>query len=147
MKQGATTIWERWNSYTAENGFGGHNTMNSFNHYSLGAIGKWLYNSVLGIRSGENPGWERFCLEPQIMSLTAAKGQLDSPCGEIRSAWEEAQDGHICWKFSVPAGCEAEVRIPADFTLMSGGEHLTPGTPLIAGSGDYVLQLVRKIKT
>ncbi|MDP4202262.1 MAG: family 78 glycoside hydrolase catalytic domain, partial [Bacteroidota bacterium] len=36
VKQGATTIWERLNSYTLENGFGGNNSMNSFNHYSFG---------------------------------------------------------------------------------------------------------------
>ena len=35
--QGATTIWERWNSYTLVNGFGPVD-MNSFNHYSYGAI-------------------------------------------------------------------------------------------------------------
>lgn len=38
VEQGATTIWERLNSYTHEDGFGGNNRMNSFNHYSFGAV-------------------------------------------------------------------------------------------------------------
>ena len=37
LRQGATTVWERWNSYTVEKGFGDV-TMNSFNHYAYGAV-------------------------------------------------------------------------------------------------------------
>ena len=46
VTQGATTIWERWDSYTKEKGFGGQNAMNSFNHYSLGSVLSWLYHHV-----------------------------------------------------------------------------------------------------
>ncbi|MDP8944702.1 MAG: family 78 glycoside hydrolase catalytic domain, partial [Actinomycetota bacterium] len=42
VKNGATTIWERWDGWTEENGFQSPN-MNSFNHYSLGSVGEWLY--------------------------------------------------------------------------------------------------------
>ena len=42
VKQGATTIWERWNSYSKEDGFG-HQEMNSFNHYSYGSVLEWMY--------------------------------------------------------------------------------------------------------
>ncbi|MGE4569354.1 MAG: family 78 glycoside hydrolase catalytic domain, partial [Bacteroidales bacterium] len=47
--QGGTTMWERWNSYTIENGFGPVD-MNSFNHYSYGAIGEWMFAHSLGIQ-------------------------------------------------------------------------------------------------
>ena len=47
---GATTIWERLDGYTVEKGFGGHNGMNSFNHYSFGAVGQWLIAYSLGIQ-------------------------------------------------------------------------------------------------
>ena len=50
---GATTIWERLNSYTHTDGFGGNNRMNSFNHYSFGAVGAWMYNYSLGIQRDE----------------------------------------------------------------------------------------------
>ena len=49
VDQGATTIWERLNGYTIENGFGGNNSMNSFNHYSFGAVGQWMIAHSLGI--------------------------------------------------------------------------------------------------
>ena len=50
VTQGATTIWEHWDSYTKEKGFGGQNAMNSFNHYSLGSVLSWLYHTGLGIQ-------------------------------------------------------------------------------------------------
>jgi alpha-L-rhamnosidase len=46
VTQGATTIWERLNSYTKENGFGGNNSMNSFNHYSFGAVAAWMLDEL-----------------------------------------------------------------------------------------------------
>lgn len=45
--------WERLNSYTHTDGFGGNNRMNSFNHYSFGAVGAWMYNYSLGIQRDE----------------------------------------------------------------------------------------------
>ncbi len=57
IDQGATTIWERLNGYTIEAGFGGNNSMNSFNHYSFGAVGQWMMAYSLGIERGE-PGYQ-----------------------------------------------------------------------------------------
>ena len=55
--QGATTIWERWNSYTRESGFGDVG-MNSFNHYAYGAVGEWMYKYMAGIDTDEEkPGF------------------------------------------------------------------------------------------
>ena len=62
---GATTIWERWNSYTVEAGFGGNNSMNSFNHYAYGAIVEWMYRYMAGIEVIE-PGFKKFALCPRI---------------------------------------------------------------------------------
>ncbi len=141
--QGATTIWERWNSYTVENGFGGNNTMNSFNHYSLGAVGKWMYTSVLGIGQGTAPSWEHFRLEPQIQCLDWAEGHFDSPCGRIESAWRRTGHGHASWSFCVPAGTSAQVILPSGARILSGGENLevAADASLWAGSGRYSLEL------
>lgn len=49
VTQGATTVWERLNSYTHKDGFGKNNSMNSFNHYSFGAVGNWMLTRSLGI--------------------------------------------------------------------------------------------------
>ena len=76
VDQGATTIWERLNGYTVENGFGGNNSMNSFNHYSFGAVGQWMIAYSLGIQRDE-PGFRKFILQPEpdptgtITGLTA----------------------------------------------------------------------------
>ena len=60
---GATSVWERWNSYTVEGGFNGNNSMNSFDHFSLGAISEWMMEYQLGI-SHDQPGYQHFVLQP-----------------------------------------------------------------------------------
>ena len=75
IERGATTIWERWNGYTKEDGFF-NPSMNSFNHYSLGSCGYWLYAYVLGIRLNEKSGASgEICLKPVFSpSLSWVKG-------------------------------------------------------------------------
>lgn len=58
VKNGATTIWERWNSYTEEHGFGGSDgkmnaAMNSFSHYAFGAVTEWMFTDLAGIAPAE----------------------------------------------------------------------------------------------
>ena len=65
VTQGATTIWERWDGYTEQNGFQDPG-MNSFNHYAYGAIGAWLYGTVAGIEvDPAQPGYKHTILRPQ----------------------------------------------------------------------------------
>ena len=63
-RPGRDHIWERLNGYTVENGFGGNNSMNSFNHYSFGAVGQWMMAYSLGIQRDE-PGFQKFILQPE----------------------------------------------------------------------------------
>jgi alpha-L-rhamnosidase len=116
VEQGATTIWERLNSYTHTNGFGGNNRMNSFNHYSFGAVGSWMYNYSLGIERGEHsPGFKHFVLKPDpdpTGQMTYAKGYYESMYGRIESGWER-RDGIYHYRFVVPANTTATVYIPA----------------------------------
>ncbi|MEA4917822.1 family 78 glycoside hydrolase catalytic domain [Proteiniphilum sp.] len=116
VDQGATTIWERLNSYTREHGFSGNNSMNSFNHYSFGAIGSWMYNHSLGIERDENhPGFKHFVLQPEpdpTGEMTFAKGHYDSMYGRIESSWE--RKGDICqYRFTVPANSSATLYLQA----------------------------------
>jgi alpha-L-rhamnosidase len=110
VEQGATTIWERLNSYTVEDGFGGNNGMNSFNHYSFGAVGAWMYNYSLGIRRDESaPGFKHFILQPEpdpTGKMTYAKGYYDSMYGRIRSSWE-MKEGRLIYTATVPANTTA----------------------------------------
>lgn len=118
---GATTIWERWNSYTKESGFGDVG-MNSFNHYSLGSVSEWLYSYVGGIRpksvsmkfgsSSDSFGYRLFEIAPVTDErLGYASVSYNSSAGRIVSEWEYG-DKCINYSFHIPANtvCCMEVK-------------------------------------
>jgi len=112
--QGATSIWERWDSWTIAGGFH-KDGMNSFNHYSLGSVGEWLFRHVAGIElDPEVPGYSRFVLQPHLgAGLTSARATYATMHGEILSDWSLA--GHqLTWKIRVPANTTAQVFIPSE---------------------------------
>jgi alpha-L-rhamnosidase len=114
IEQGATTIWERLNGYTVENGFGGNNSMNSFNHYSFGAVGQWMIAYSLGIQRNE-PGFKSFILQPTpdpTGEMKWAEGHYDSMYGRISSRWE-LSDGKFMYQATVPANTTATLYLPA----------------------------------
>ncbi len=126
VTQGATTIWERWNSYTVENGFGGNNAMNSFNHYSLGAVAAWIYGYVLGIKRGNGPeaaefgAFKHFTYQPFMKDgFGSAEGYFDSPYGTIESSWKKTEEGYSV-HFTVPVGSTATVILPAGNVICQG---------------------------
>ncbi|MBO0356631.1 family 78 glycoside hydrolase catalytic domain [Hymenobacter sp. BT186] len=116
VEQGATTIWERLNSYTHTEGFGGNNRMNSFNHYSFGAVGAWLYDTSLGIARDENsPGFQHFILQPTpdpTGAMTFANGYYDSMYGRIESSWQKTGATYQ-YRLVVPANTTATLYLPA----------------------------------
>lgn len=113
IEQGATTIWERLNGYTVENGFGGNNSMNSFNHYSFGAVGQWMMAYSLGIQR-DDPGFRKFILQPEpdpTGMMSWAEGYYDSMYGRIESAWKV--DGKVLtYRATVPANTTATLYLP-----------------------------------
>ncbi len=114
VEQGATTIWERLNGYTVERGFGGNNSMNSFNHYSFGAVGYWMLAHSLGIQRG-TPGFQQFTLRPEpdpTGALTSAEGHYDSMYGRIASAWRVGPRT-LTYQATVPANTEATLWLPS----------------------------------
>jgi len=114
IDQGATSIWERLNGYTVENGFGGNNSMNSFNHYSFGAVGQWMMAYSLGIQRNE-PGFRNFILQPEpdpTGQMTWAKGYYDSMYGRINSSWK-VENGVLSFEATVPANTTATLYLPA----------------------------------
>ena len=130
VEQGATTIWERLNSYTHVDGFGDNNRMNSFNHYSFGAVGAWMYSYSLGIRRDEmSPGFKNFILSPKIDptgKMTYAKGHYDSMYGRIESEWK-VEDNHINYNFTIPANTSALLVLPAKSLnlIKEGGQDVS----------------------
>lgn len=123
VNNGATSIWERLNGYTIENGFGGNNSMNSFNHYSFGAVGQWMMAYSLGIQRDE-PGFKKFILQPEpdpTGQMTRAGGYYDSMYGRIKSEWKTEND-KMYYKATVPANTSATLYLPA-----SSADDITEG--------------------
>jgi alpha-L-rhamnosidase len=113
VKHGATTIWERWDGWTPERGFQDPG-MNSFNHYSLGSCGQWLFDSVGGIGlDPRHPGFEHVIIHPRVGGgLTSANASFDSIRGRISSAWT-LKDGQFTLDVRIPANTTASVYVPA----------------------------------
>lgn len=116
VKNGATTIWERWNSYIAETDTFGDASMNSFNHYAYGAIGQWMYRTITGIDTGDGAdeaGYKKIILKPTVGgSLTYAKGSLRSPHGMIRSHWQ-VTGSLLHYTCTIPPNTTAVLYLPA----------------------------------
>jgi len=114
VDNGATTIWERWNSYTLENGMGPKG-MNSFNHYAYGAVCAWIWETAAGIcPDTANPGYKHLFLTPvPDRRLGFLKAEYKSVSGVIKSEWKYEGDKWI-WNFTVPEGTTATVTLPGE---------------------------------
>lgn len=153
VAQGANTVWERWDSYTKENGFegatGGNNAaMNSFSHYAFGAVMEWAYRRLAGIDELE-PGYQRILIRPQIPSpssnpgaepITWVKADYKSVRGLIQSHWR--RDGKtVEMQVTIPPNTTAEVHVPCSPT----GLPLLDGQPLAEKAGD--IESIRRTPT
>lgn len=111
VKHGATTIWERWDGWTPDKGFQDPG-MNSFNHYSLGSCGEYLFGGVGGIRPA-SPGYKTIVIDPVISEgLSWANTRYDSIQGRIATAWKRVGK-QLTLEVVVPANTTATVSVPA----------------------------------
>ena len=103
-KNGATTVWEAWEGTATKN-----DGIASLDHYSKGAVCRWLFDTMCGIRvSGEN----HFVIEPHPGGhFTCARAAYNSVYGQVESGWQKVGGG---WKFSlvIPANCTASLKLP-----------------------------------
>lgn len=121
VTQGATTIWERWDGWTEENGFQSPQ-MNSFNHYAYGSIGGWMYATIAGIEIG-SAGYKHCIIQPQPGGgLTSAKASLKTLYGELRSEWE-FKDAKLSLTALIPPNTTAEIRLPEGTHKVGAGHH------------------------
>ena len=108
IENGATTIWELWNS----NMIGP--IMNSRNHVMmLGDFLIWLYEDLAGIKPDvENPGFKHIIMKPTLIEgLSFVKASHKSPYGMIRSEWRiEGKDFE--WELSIPVNTTATLFLP-----------------------------------
>ncbi len=110
INNGATTTWERWNSYSSTEGFNPQR-MNSLNHYAYGSVSRWFYEGILGITPAE-PGFKRIRIEPQFGSkLTRARGNYPTPHGDVAVDWQIDNEA-LTMSVTVPKNSVADVILP-----------------------------------
>lgn len=136
----ATTMWERWDSWHHERGFGDPG-MTSFNHYAYGAVGAFLYQRVLGI-APSRAGYSEVTVQPvPAATLSWAKGEVVTPRGPVKLSWsmDEARrsfDVHL----ELPPTCRATVVLPRSGNLTLEGEDagkIGAGESRSVGSGQH----------
>ena len=121
VDNGATTIWERWNSYTIEHGMG-PNGMNSFNHYAYGCVCQWLWETAAGICADPaDPGFRHIIMKPMPdKRLGSVDAVFKSAAGLIRSSWKYEGDTWV-WNFTIPEGATASVTLPGETSVTEYG--------------------------
>ena len=136
VEQGATSVWERWDSYTKEHGFNGatgknNAAMNSFSHYSFGAVMQWGFQTLAGIDT-DGPGFKKIIIHPHIPSAASnpdgkpldwVRASYEHPRGRIASAWK--RDGaKLVLDVSIPANTTAAVHLPGgEIKEVGSGNH------------------------
>jgi len=103
-KQGATTLWERWNGYE------------SHNHPMFGSPIQWLFEGLLGIQVKD-------VLEIQPLfteELEWAEGQAETVFGTVLVKWQHTEKG-IALEVNIP--CETKVILPNETKLLKTGVH------------------------
>ncbi|MFG0459347.1 alpha-L-rhamnosidase C-terminal domain-containing protein [Pseudomonas sp. yb_1] len=120
IDQGATTIWERWDSQL-EDSTVNPGQMTSFNHYALGAVAHWMHTTIAGI-TPLAPGYRKIAFTPQPGGgLTWAKASHDSPHGRIAIEWS-IKSGVLTVQTTTPVNTTAALPMPSGMSFA-----LSPG--------------------
>ncbi|WP_245653811.1 alpha-L-rhamnosidase [Novosphingobium rosa] len=148
----ATTIWERWN------GDAGDLSMNSYNHYALGAVAGFMFRRIAGIDPVE-PGFARFRFDPVYDPRMPSGGaRYQSRSGLIVTDWKRGSDGSFTLDLTVPANTRCTLHLPArgaaqvsesarpvagraEFKPVAQGDRLV----LDVGSGVYHFRIARAV--
>lgn len=126
VKNGATTIWERWDGWTPEKGLQDKG-LNSFNHYAYGAVGAWMVLAVAGLElDPAEPGYRHIIFKPRPGgTLTHARAELATALGRVSISWRLADD-RLHLDLRVPPGARATLDLPAacaDPVALGPGDH------------------------
>lgn len=128
---GATSIWERWDSFTKEEGFKHNAAMNSFSHYAFGAVNEWMFSNMAGIQI-KSAGYKTFSIKPEIAreKINYVKATYHSISGIITSSWKKSGD-NIQLEITVPVNTSAEIYVPVR------DDKVMPKSKQQVGSGAY----------
>ncbi|WP_168201385.1 alpha-L-rhamnosidase [Qingshengfaniella alkalisoli] len=142
VRHGATSIWERWDGWTPEQGFQSA-AMNSFNHYAYGAVGEWIWSRLAGIDwNTSKAGYRLLSMRPvfdtRIGYVTA---KYSSRSGDIVSCWK-LEDGKGSWTVELPPNVSANVELQQNIrNIMVDGEKSSNRFQMKAGVHQVIFQL------
>ena len=132
VNQGATSIWERYDSYTLEKGFADA-AMNSFDHFNEGSVAQWMYESMLGIKVDFSDEIE-ITIAPVLpendIAVHEIAGNYDSPLGRIAVKWSKTDEGSASFTVEIPTGGQAKVMLPLSGEkerILTGGIYYFEG--------------------
>ena len=136
VKMGATTVWEHWDGIKPDGSMWSAD-MNSFNHYSYGSIGKWIFSFAGGIDTDEAcPGYRCVRIAPRAGgNLSFVRTVYRSLYGDVRVSWQKSEE-NLVLELTIPCNAEALIDLSPYTILDSGVLCFTDGTAL-AGSGKY----------
>ncbi len=122
VDNGATTIWERWNSFTKDKGFF-NPSMNSFSHYAFGAVAEWMFRDLAGIDT-DGPGFQRLLIQPGAAPGQAVAATYDGPHGRIAVSWKQ-EAAVFTLELTVPPNSKATLHLP-DGAITESGRPVRP---------------------
>jgi alpha-L-rhamnosidase len=133
VEQGATTVWENWDGYTRKTGFDGPG-MNSFAHYSPGAVCEWMFSDLAGIDT-DGVAYDHIIIRPtpptpgsnpDVQPINWVQAHYDSVHGRISTAWRQSLH-KFDLQVVIPPNTTAVVYIPARGleTVTESGNALT----------------------
>jgi len=100
--------------------------MNSFAHYSFGAVCEWMFRTIGGIDT-DGPAYKHIIVRPRIGGrLSWARTSYDSIQGRIATAWKLNGDT-LKLDVTIPTNTSATVYIPASdaTSVMEGRKAAT----------------------
>ena len=105
LKFGATTLTEQWDPRQGS----------SWNHFMMGQIDEWFFNSLAGIQFNANAsGNEKIVIRPQVVGdLNYVKASTETLYGEVKVNW--TRNGSVFnMEVVVPVNASATVYLPGD---------------------------------
>ena len=119
--------------------------MNSFSHYSFGAVCEWMFRSLVGLET-DGPGFQKIVIRPGppgseggnpgVKPIDWVKATYRSPRGEIVVNWR--QNGpQFELETTLPANTSAVIHLPAT----SAESILESGQPASRQPGVRLLRL------
>lgn len=128
VKNGATTIWERWDLFNKETGISQTGSLTSMNHFSYGACAEWMYEYMLGItKDTANPGFQNTILQPTIDSNSGidwVDGSYESQYGEISASWTSEAGELTGYRAEIPANTTATLYLPVSAEAVNGFKNI-----------------------